>query len=277
MRLGAPVFGEFETPEAWVETVKQHGYRAALCPVKPEADDVTVRAYEDAARKADILIAEVGAWCTPISEDPEIRKAGLDKCKAGLALADRIGARCCVNVSGTRVGRHSSPQFNNLTPETFDMVVESVRDIIDSVKPKRAYYTLETMTWMYPDSAENYLRLIEAIDRERFCAHLDPVNFISSPQRYFNTAAVIREAFRILGPYIRSCHAKDIFLHDKLTLHMDEICPGQGALDYRVYLTELNKLDRDTPLMIEHLKDDEEYIKAAEHIRSVASELKIEL
>jgi hypothetical protein len=33
------------------------------------------------------------------------------------------------------------------------MVVAVVRDIMDAVKPTRAFYTLETMPWMYPDCA----------------------------------------------------------------------------------------------------------------------------
>jgi hypothetical protein len=43
-----------------------------------------------------------------------------------------------------------------------------------------------------------------------------------------------------------------------------------GGLDYRVFLQELNRVDRDTPLLLEHLSAEEEYRLAAEHIRSVA-------
>ena len=57
--------------------------------------------------------------------------------------------------------------------------------------------------------------------------HLDPVNMICSPQRYFNNAAFLRECFAKLGPYIKSCHAKDILLRDTLTVHLDEMRPGE--------------------------------------------------
>ena len=42
-----------------------------------------------------------------------------------------------------------------------------------------------------------------------------------------------------------------------------------GKLDYATFLRELSKLP-DTPLMLEHLPNAEEYRLAAEHIRSVA-------
>ena len=136
------------------------------------------------------------------------------------------------------------------------MIVQTVREIIDAVKPIRTFYTLETMPWMYPDSADSYLELIRAIDRERFAVHLDVVNLICSPQRYFANAALIRECVAKLGPQIKSCHAKDIALADRLTVHLDEVRPGLGGLDYRALLRELNGLDPDLPLMLEHLPNE---------------------
>jgi len=102
--------------------------------------------------------------------------------------------------------------------------------------------------------------------------HLDQVNLVCSPQRYFASGKLIRECFEKLGPYMKSCHAKDIILSRKLTTHLDEIRPGLGGLDYAVFLTELSKLPG-VPLMLEHLKGAEEYRLAAEHIRSVAKKV----
>ena len=270
MRLGGPTFGEFGDPDAWVQLLKKLGYRAAYCPVGPgEKEDVIV-AYADAARRADIVIAEVGAWSNPISPDEKVRQKALSKCRERLALADRIGARCCVNISGSRnPERWDGPHPENLTDETFDMIVETTRAMIDDVKPARTYFTLETMPWAYPDSADSYARLIKAIDRRRFAVHFDPVNLVTSPQRYYDTGALIREFFEKLGPLIKSCHAKDIFLQPRLTTHLDEVRPGLGGLDYAEFLTQLSKFP-DTPLMLEHLKGAEEYRLAAEHVRAVA-------
>jgi len=95
------------------------------------------------------------------------------------------------------------------------------------------------------------------------------VNLVCSPQRYFASGQLIRDCFEKLGLYIKSCHAKDIILQEKLTTHLDEIRPGLGGLDYAAFLTELSKLPN-TPLMLEHLPNAEEYRLAAEYIRSVA-------
>ena len=277
MRLGGPVFEKFENPDQWLAALRRVGYSAAFCPVDSNASDDVILDYAKAAEKADVIIAEVGAWSNPMSPDEETRRAALERCQGQLALADKIGANCCVNISGSRGQQWDGHHPDNLTEETFDLIVETTRKIIDAVKPTRTFFTLETMPWMYPDSADSYLRLIHAIDRKQFAAHLDPVNLACSPQRFYNNGALIRECVEKLGQYIKSCHAKDIALSEKLTVHLDEVRPGLGGLDYRVYLQELNKLNPDIPLMLEHLPTEEEYALAASHVRAVAKGIGISI
>jgi sugar phosphate isomerase/epimerase len=272
MRLGGPVFEKYTNPDEWVAALQRLGYRAAYCPVGDDASDDVIAAYEAAAKAADIVIAEVGAWSNPLSSDEQTRREAVALCQRRLALADRIGARCCVNITGSRGAQWDGPHPDNLTPATFGLIVQSVREIIDAVKPQRAFYTLETMPWMYPDSPQSYADLLRAIDRPQCAAHLDPVNLVCSPQRYYGNAALIRECFALLGPHIKSCHAKDIKLSGKLTTHLDEVRIGLGELDYGAFLEELDKLDPDTPLMLEHLPNPEDYDQAAAHVRQIASE-----
>jgi sugar phosphate isomerase/epimerase len=271
MRLGGRVFEKTCSPREWVAAVKTLGYRAAYCPIGLEADDATIRAYADAAKAADIVIAEVGAWSNPISADEQARKNDTQKCIRNLALAEKIGAACCVNIAGSRGPKWNGPHPDNLKPETFDLIVQTLRAIIDAVKPTRTAYTLETMGWGFPDSAESYLDLIRAVDRRAFGVHFDPINLINCPRRYYDNARFMREAIGLLGPHIRSCHVKDVTLGDKHLIHLDECRPGTGALDLATYLRELARLPADLPLMLEHLPNAEEYRLAAEHLRALAA------
>jgi sugar phosphate isomerase/epimerase len=270
MRLGGPIFDKYETPREWVAAVKSAGYRAAYCPVGTDATAEEIEAYSAAARAADIVIAEMGAWSNPLGPDEAARKADVEKCKKSLALADKVDARCCVNIAGSRGSKWDGPYAEDLTEATFEKIVEVVRDIIDSVKPRRSFYTLETMPWMYPDSADSYLDLIRAIDRKSFAVHFDPANLINCPDRYFRSGEVIRDFVAKLGPLIKSCHAKDILLDGKMTTHLDEVRPGCGGLDYGVLLVEMSGLGQDVPVMLEHLPDGEEYVAAAAYVRRVA-------
>ncbi len=249
------------------------GFRAAYWPLGDDADGETVDAYAAAAAAADVVIAEIGAWSNPISPDERMRAAALELCKRRLALADRVGARCCVNLAGSRGDDWDGPHPDNLSRDTFALIVDSVREIIDAVEPRRTFYTLEPMPWTLPDSPDSYLELMSAIDRRQFAVHLDPTNLINSPAKFYDNAGLLRECFSKLGPHIKCCHAKDITLAGELTVHLAEAIPGRGALDYRVLLTEMDRLDPDTPILVEHLSDEREYAAATAHIRRVAEEL----
>jgi sugar phosphate isomerase/epimerase len=273
MRLGGPVFLKQHDPQSWVAALKDTGYRAAYCPVDADAGSDVIQAYAAAARQAGIIIAEVGAWSNPLSPDEEECRNAVRYCQEQLALAEEIGALCCVNIAGSCGERWDGPHPDNFTQAAFDRIVEVVREIIDAVRPRRTYYTLEAMPWMYPDSPDRYLELLQAVDRARFAVHLDPVNMICSPQRYFGNAEFLRECFEKLGPYIKSVHAKDILLSDRLTTHLDEVRPGLGYLDYRTFLHQMDRLTSDAPIMLEHMQEEEEYRLAAKYIRSIASEV----
>ena len=274
MRLGGHIFDN-STPDAWIAELRRYNYSAAYCPVSADDSEERIQSFVQAAAKANIVIAETGAWSNPLSEDRAERQQALELCKKNLELAERVGARCCVNIAGSRGEQWDGPHPSNFSSETFDMIVETVREIIDAVQPKSAFYALETMPWIFPDSPDSYLHLIEAIKRPQFGVHLDPVNMINSPQRIFDNSNFLRECFAKLGPHIKSCHAKDIAIAPRLTVHLDEVRPGLGALDYRTFLSELAKLENDTPLMLEHLAGPEEYALAAAHIRTIADEADI--
>jgi len=270
MRLGGPV--DANDPESWVAALRDNGYRAAYCPVGPGADPQTVQAYAQAAREAGIVIAEVGAWQNnPISSDEGVRGDALNKIQAALALADEIGAFCCVNVAGSRGERWDGPHPKNLDADTFALIVDSVREIIDGVRPRRAFYTLEPMPWVLPDTPLSYLRLLRAVDRPMFAVHLDPVNLVNTPERCYHNGRLLRECFDLLGPFIKSVHAKDIRMEERLTVHLEEVRPGLGVLDYAVFLREMDRLDPDIPLMLEHLHSPEDYRLSAAYVREVAS------
>jgi sugar phosphate isomerase/epimerase len=275
LRLGGPLFEKFDSPESWVAAVKNTGYRAAYCPVGLQADNKEIKAYKKAADKADILIAEVGAWSNPISPDKKTAKEALDKCVASLQLADQIEAKCCVNIAGSKdVEIWSGPHQDNFSEDTFDLIVETTRKIIDQVKPINTFYTLEAMPWIFPESADSYLRLIKAIDRKAFAVHLDPVNMVTSPALFFRNGDMIKDCFKKLGPYIKSCHAKDLILKKQTFMpQFDEVQPGLGQIDYRVFLSELAKFP-EVPLMMEHLQTTEQYKAGAEYIWKVEAEVR---
>lgn len=279
MRLGAPI-RDTHSPEEWIAELRAKGYRAAYCPLDETAPDSLISEYRQAAIEHDIVIAEVGIWNNMLAPDPELHARNIDRSIRRLMLADRIGARCCVNVSGNPT---SDAQWDRYFPDfdsdaTYDLVARTVQQIIDEAAPQSACFSLECMQWMIPDSATSYARLIDMIDRPRFGVHLDPVNLINSPERYAHNAQLMTDFIARLGGHILSCHLKDVILRlERMLVHLDETIAGTGMLDYPALLGALNALEPDLPVMLEHLPDLASYDNAAAYVRTQAAKLGIAL
>lgn len=273
IRLGAPVFNAPQDPEALALAHRQAGYRAAYCPAVRINDKQRIREIEQAFAEHDVVIAEVGRWCNLLDPDPDQRAANLARVTEGLALADELGARCCVDIAGSFNPKvWYGPHPDNLSPRFFDAAVENARKIIDAVKPKRAKFCYEAMGWSLPDSADSYVAMVKAIDRPGFAVHLDPCNLINSPARYYGQRALLNECFDKLGSWIVSCHAKDVTWDIALQIQFREVVIGTGTLDYATYLRRLAELPQSPPLMIEHMKDAAEYDRSRQHLLEVAAQ-----
>ena len=279
MRFGGNLCAKWSSPEQWAEMNVQAGYTGVYFPLDYTAKTSEIDAYVNAAKERDLVICEIGVWNNLLDPDEEKRKANFERAVHQLGLADYVGANCCVNIAGSYNpdcwdGCHA----DNFTKKAFDEIVNTSRKIIDAAKPKRTYYTLEPMPNMYPNTVDSYLKLIRAIDRDRFGAHVDIVNTITSPHAYYDNTAIINEWFDKLAPYIRCCHAKDSIIRDVLTVHLDECRPGTGNIDYDTYLKRVNELpDKNVCLMLEHMTEAEDYRLATEYIKKKAEALGIKL
>lgn len=274
LRLGGPIFQKSEDPYELAQAHRNLGYRAAYCPEVKLEDSTRIRAISEAFAKQDVVIAEVGRWVNLLDADPAKQRANLKLVTDGLALADAIGALCCVDIAGSfSPTSWFGPHPENLSKRFFDAAVENARKIIDAVKPKRAKFCYEMMGWSLPDSPDSNLKLLRAVDRGSLGVHLDPCNLVNCPSRFYDNRALLNECFDKLGPWIVSCHAKDLVWDVEMNVHFREVRPGMGSLDYRTYLSRLRTLGREVPLMIEHLSGAEEYNKARSYILDLSKQI----
>jgi sugar phosphate isomerase/epimerase len=272
VRLGGPVFLKSEDPSELAREHKRLGYSAAYCPEAKVEDSQRVREIEKAFAGAGVVIAEVGAWKNMLDPDETKRSANLDYVTSRCALAEAVGALNCVDIAGSyNPGVWYGMDPRNLSKEFFDATVENCRQVIDAVKPKRAKFTIEMMPWSLPDGPDSYADLIKAVDRKAFGVHLDVCNVINSPRKFYENSQLIAECFRKLGPWIVSCHAKDLQWIPEFNVHFLEVIPGRGQVDYGAYLRELARLLQQPPLMLEHLKTAEEYDEGQRYIRKTGA------
>ena len=260
IRLGGPIFLTSNDPAELAREHRRLGYSAAYCPKADPKDTAAAKAIEAAFARENVVIAEVGAWVNMLDANPAKRKANLDYVTERLQLAELVGARNCVDIAGSyNPTRWDGPDPRNLSKEFLDATVENCRKVIDAAKPKRTKFTIEMMGWSLPDGPDTYLQLIKAIDRKEFAVHVDICNILNSTQRYYQNAALIHECFTKLGRWIMSCHAKDVAPNKT---HFEEAIPGRGGMDWVAYLNAIATYAPNAPLMLEHLKNAEEYDEA---------------
>lgn len=270
--LGSEVFFPTDDPGAFAAEHRRLGFRAGVCPDVSIDDAPRLRAIEAAFAAHGVCIAEVWAWRNIMTPDEDVRRDNLAFVTHQMAVADEVGAACCVDIAGSFDGATlSGPHPRNLGQDFFDGTVQNCRAIIDAVRPRRTAFTLEMKGWNLPDGPESYLALIRAVDRPAFGVHMDPFNTINSPYRYYDSGEFIRENFEKLGPWIKSCHAKDLEWVPGKNVHFRETIPGRGGVDYAAYIAEAARWG--VPLVMEHLATNDEYQEGRRYICDVAARI----
>ena len=270
MYLGISSSLEHSSPQDWAKKHKALGLQTVNFPVNCDDGEETFMAYKKAADEAGLTIAEVGVWRNTLAADPEERQHWIDYAIRQLRMADAIGAACCVNVVGTPYGpRWDGGYRENFSTELWDMAVSMIRQIIDTARPHHTKFCIESMPWMIPSGPDEYLRLIEAVDRTEFGTHLDVVNMITSPKRYFFNDEFLDECFEKLHGTIVSCHLKDIRLKPEYTFQLEECACGQGTLNLQRYIRLATTENPCMPMIIEHLTTDAEYIASVQYVQEL--------
>lgn len=273
MRIGISSALRHANPQEWAEKMSALECRSVVFPVDHTAPDHLIADYVQQARAHDLLIAEVGIWRNVFATDRAEKEAARQRALAQFRLADEIGADCVVNVAGTWGGPVWDGGYaQNYTKESWDAIVSYIRDLIDTIKPKRTTYSIEAMPWMYPTGPDEYLRMMREVDREAFSCHLDIINMINCPERYFFADDFLEETFDKLGGSVRSCHLKDIRLREELTFQLEEVSCGQGTFNIAKYMSLAHAVNPDMPMIIEHLNTDEEYVNSLAYVKKIMAE-----
>lgn len=270
MFLGVSSSLQHSNPKEWAKKHADLGLKAINFPVDYKAGKELINEYVYEAKAAGLIIAEVGIWRNVLAFDEEERKAAIEHSIGQLAMAEEIGAKCCVNIAGTPVkGRWDGGYKENFSEETWEKTVLSVQHIIDAVKPVNTKFSIESMPWMVPSGPDEYLKLIKDIDRKELGVHLDLVNMVNGYHRYFFLDEFMEDCFEKLKGKICSCHLKDIRLKEEYTFQLEEVACGEGSMNIKKYIELASKENPEMPMIIEHLDSDEAYYESVRYIKEL--------
>jgi sugar phosphate isomerase/epimerase len=293
IRFGGPVFinndrvpdlmstdAQFVDPVKVARRYREKGFTSARVPHIDIHDKAMVKATKEAFKQEDVMLAEIGYWDNLLDTDGKTRSFHRGQVLEALYAAEELGALCAVDILGSYChGNGNSVHVaDNFSGEAFESAVEIARYFIDMVKPKTAYFVYEIFPFDITDTPENLEKLLKAVDRKQFGIHLDLCNLINSPRAYFNSGAIVKECVHRFGDRIISCHVKDIKMKEpSISVILEEVPMGQGNVDLKTFMRQIDGLSRPIPFMMEHLPNEAAFDAAAAVIRSVGKDLGIKL
>lgn len=193
-----------------------------------------------------------------VDPDPDVRRDAHRRIRRGLAAAEALGA-VMVN---TGVGScHPTfpygPHPANHTPLAIETLVENLRVLCGEAQDRGLLLSLEPHVQTAISDPDTIAGIVAAVDHPALRVNFDPVNLLGTLPEVFDAAAAIRRMGERMAPFLGpSAHVKDIRPLPELVLHLAEVSPGEGYIDWAAYFEVCRGLGDGAALIVEHLHGD---------------------
>ena len=266
-------------PVEQVSQIKNLGYTAAEASYGNWSlmTDSEARELKAELDRQDLWFYTVHVWDNIIHPDPHIRARIHRDYLTAIEMAEQMGMDFVLVHTGSRAyGKPNDADPRNWTTETWQMTVDALNQVIDDSSGSKINLAVEAINNNNLNSPAAHAQLKQDIGSDRIKVTLDPTNMINA-STLFRSAELINQCFEVLGEDIMYAHAKDIKWTGMLP-GMEWVIPGQGEIDYEVYLTHLSRMEYPRPLMTEFLnrgdyEGPDQYPAAKQFIEETAARL----
>jgi sugar phosphate isomerase/epimerase len=217
-----------------------------------------------AHRLRDLLAGEgvklyqvTGYWQNLVNTDEGRRHEAVRTLQAALVLAGQMGARGIDTGPGSM--SPDGPWFphpDNWTAACRRQLVKSLKECAAAAQDAGVYVSLEGHQLVTLESAQVTCEILDEVGSTWIRSDYDSANWITRETVYDTTAALNRD-FDTLGRHIVSCHAKDIWIENRLCLHLQDGCPGTGNMDFKTLFRRMEALSPEYPVISEGNGTDE--------------------
>lgn len=256
---------------------KKLGFRGVFLSRMPDCPAEELPKIKKIFDAKKLAITEVGAYTNLIHPDAARRRANVEFVRASIAAADKLGCHCVASISGSRdLDVFYAAHPDNWSKESWKLTLKSIGTILEACEGTRVFFAIEPLISTNLGTVRSLKKLFREMRSEKLRIQFDPVNLVS-PENYHDTTSLLNECFNELGEHIISAHAKDVIWEkDKFTIHISEVAPGKGLLDYETFLLGMDRLGAHA-IQIEHLKEDSEIEEAGRFIKKVARRVGVTL
>src|SRR5262249_31353751 len=183
--------------------------------------------------------------------DEAARRESVRTLQAALRLAEALGARAIDSGPGSM--SPDGPWFphpDNWTGVARRQLVKCLKECVPVAEDCGVYLSLEGHQLVTLESAEVTKEILEEVGSPRVRSDFDSANWITR-ETVYDTGPALDRMFDVLGDQIVSCHAKDIWIENRLTLHLQDGCPGKGLMDFDTLFRRMEALNTDYPVIAE--------------------------
>jgi len=199
----------------------------------------------------NINMAGIDGTYNMIHPDEKQRAAGLRKLRAVASACDRLGTSVITLCTGTRnLESMWRPHPDNDSPEAWNDLVASMRQALQVAEEYGVTLAFEPEVANVVDSAQKARRILDDIGSPHLKVIMDGANIFHTGELP-RMREILDEAFELLSEDIAFAHAKDLD-RDGQAGHL---AAGKGLLDYGRYLSLLNNLEFDVPLILHGLSE----------------------
>ncbi|GIV79209.1 MAG: hypothetical protein KatS3mg050_3603 [Litorilinea sp.] len=192
-----------------------------------------------------------GYWQNLITPDENRRREAVRTLQAALRLAGWMGARGIDTGPGSM--NPAGPWFphpDNWTASARRQLVKSLKECAPAAEDAGVYLSLESHQLVTLKTPEITREILDEVGSPWVRCDYDSANWITL-DTIFDTTAALNHHFDLLGDHIVSCHAKDIWIENRLTLHLQDGCPGKGLMDFKTLFRRMEALNPDYPVIAE--------------------------
>ena len=206
---------------------------------------------EMAAR--NITMTALGGTYNMIHPDLQQRADGLRNLRVLASACERLGTSVITLCTGTRDPNSMWRRHpDNDLPEAWDDLVVSMRQAIQVAEEYQVTLAFEPEVANVIDSAIKARRIIDQIGSPYLKVVMDGANIFHTGELP-RMREILNEAFALLGEHIAFAHAKDLDRDGEA----GHLAAGKGLLDYDQYLSLLNDVDSDVPIILHGLSEAE--------------------
>ncbi len=201
----------------------------------------------------NITMTALSGTYNMIHPDLQQRADGLRNLRVLASACDKLGTSVITLCTGTRDPNSMWRRHpDNDLPEAWDDLAVSMRQAIQVAEEYQVTLAFEPEVANVVDSAIKARRIIDQIGSPYLKVVMDGANIFHTGELP-RMREILDEAFALLGEHIAFAHAKDLDRDGEA----GHLAAGKGLLDYDQYLSLLNDIDSDVPIVLHGLSEAE--------------------